>query len=306
MAQSTQPPVSAAAAATRAYSDGHPLDPIQYLESKLILKPDRFDSIRGFRDFNDLVGQAASKVRGVEYDPLNLKGRRPSMREVMFLDTADFRLYNNAFILRRRIPYEDGFPVGDPEIVFKFRHPDRDTAAAVDVRPNIAGDYRIKFKAEALPLKTGIGSYRLLYSHNAQFPLTAVHEADKTNLKTIARALPALTDLFGTGEGRVELVNNTLVEEVLLDLGTLSFGKGAVAKANVALWRSLGDHHVMCGEFAFQSKFQTADDFHDDARGRVEQFFVDLQQIAESWLALGTTKTGLVYRLNGNPSQAHE
>ena len=25
---------------------------------------------------------------------------------------------------RRRIRYEDGFPAGDPEIVFKFRHPE--------------------------------------------------------------------------------------------------------------------------------------------------------------------------------------
>ena len=67
----------------------------------------------------------------------------------MFGDTPDFRLYNNAFILRRRIAYVDGFPVGDPEIVFKFRHPDETAATAVDVRPKIAGKYRIKFKAEA-------------------------------------------------------------------------------------------------------------------------------------------------------------
>ena len=69
------------------------------------------------------------------------------------MDTPDFRLYNNAFILRRRIIYVDGFPVGDPEIVFKFRHPDEQKAAELDVRPNISGKYRIKYKAEALPLK---------------------------------------------------------------------------------------------------------------------------------------------------------
>jgi hypothetical protein len=58
------------------------------------------------------------------------------IREVLFMDTEDFRLYNNAFILRRRIPYEDGFPTGDPEIVFKFRHPDMQTAAETDVQGN--------------------------------------------------------------------------------------------------------------------------------------------------------------------------
>jgi hypothetical protein len=245
-------------------------------------------------------------VPGVKYKMLDLTGKRPNMREVMFVDTADFRLYNNAFILRRRIPYQDGFPVGDPEVVFKFRHPDRDTAAAIDVRPKIFGDYKIKFKAEALPLKTEIGGYRLLFSHNVQFPITSVHEADKTSLKTIAKVLPAVADLIGTGEGKVELVNHTLVEEVLLDLGTLEFNKEVSCKANIALWRSLADHSVMCGEFAFQAKFANGDAFHQDARNRIEQFFIDMQQIAAAWVSLGTTKTGLVYRLNGNQPQTHE
>jgi hypothetical protein len=32
------------------YSDGHPLDDIQYLECKLILKPDRFTSAKVFQE----------------------------------------------------------------------------------------------------------------------------------------------------------------------------------------------------------------------------------------------------------------
>jgi len=34
-----------------------------------------------------------------------------------------------------RIKYVDGFPVGDPEIVFKFRHPDENKAAAPTCDP---------------------------------------------------------------------------------------------------------------------------------------------------------------------------
>ena len=45
------------------------------------------------------------------------------------------------------------FPVGEPEVVFKFRHPDLQTAAETDVRPSIPGQHVMKFKAEALPLK---------------------------------------------------------------------------------------------------------------------------------------------------------
>jgi hypothetical protein len=96
---------------------------------------------------------------------------KPAIREVVFLDTVDFRLYNHAFILRQRVAYESGFPAGELEIVFKFRHEDMQKAAELDVRPKFAGNYRIKFKAEALPLRDQVGGYRLLFSHNAPFPL---------------------------------------------------------------------------------------------------------------------------------------
>ena len=117
------------------------------------------------------------------------------IREVLFMDTADSRLYSNAFILRRRIRYEDGFPVGEPEIVFKFRHPDVQKAAEVDVRPQIYGDYRIKLKAEALPLKTGLGGSRLLFSHNVQFPMSHVQEENPASLATLMRVFPPLQRL---------------------------------------------------------------------------------------------------------------
>ena len=288
------------------YADGHPQDKVQFFDAKLILKPDFFSSVRGFTSFNDLVAEAAGKVKGVTYNPLDLTKRRPRIREVMFLDTADFRLYNNSFILRRRTAYQDGFPIDDPEIVFKFRNPERALAASVDVRPKIGGTYRVKFKSEAVPLKDTVGGYRLLFSHNCIFPLSSVHEADRTNLQTIARALPALAGLIGSAEGKVELVNSTLVEEVLMDLGTLEFGKGLTTKANISLWRSLADHKVMCGEFAFQAKFERSEDINDVLRQRVTDMYIKLQLIATGWLYLGTTKTGLVYRLKGNPPQAHE
>src|SRR5215831_10396480 len=134
------------------YSDGSPLDEVHYLECKLILKPDRFTSVKSFHDYGAIVRRAADKCNIVYYSK-NADHKRPRIREVLFLDTADFRFYNNAFILRRRVTYEDGFPVGDPEIVLKFRHPDLQTAAVVDVRPIIPGSYQIKFKAEALPLR---------------------------------------------------------------------------------------------------------------------------------------------------------
>jgi len=287
------------------YADGRALDQIQFLECKIILKPDRFTCRDSFWEFAKVVKKAA-KASAVRYSSRDFEGDRPQIREVVFLDTADFRLYNNAFILRRRVPYQDGFPVGDPEIVFKFRHSDLQKSAKTDVRPRIDGDYRIKFKAEALPLKDQTGSLRMLFSHNVEFPLSHVHEGNRTSMDTLARVLPALGRLKKSKGESVELVNHTIVEEVLQDIAVLDFGKGIRAKANVALWRSRGDHLPLVGEFAFQIRFKKRAELAPKAMKRAEQFFVTLQEIAEPWLLLGATKTGIVYRLKGNPPQAHE
>jgi hypothetical protein len=39
---------------------------------------------------------------------------------------------------------------------------------------------------------------------------------------------------------------------------------------------------------------------------RGEAFFLSLQNAARDWIALGATKTGVVYRLKDNPPHAHE
>ena len=295
-----------AESAKEVYSDGHPQDVIQYVEAKLILKPDRFTSVESFREFGRIVAKTTKQIEKVDFIPDAKAGQRPDVREIVFFDTPDFRLYNNAFILRRRVTYIDGFPEGDPEVVFKFRHPDEKTAAAVDVRPNISGKYQIKFKAEVLPLKDEIGGYRVLYSHNCQFGLSQTHDADKTAMTTLTHVFPALSVLQKTPDEKVSLVNEGIVEEVLLPLGQIDFHKGEVAKCDVALWRTRGEHKPLVGEFAFQVKFERREEVHEKAKKRAEQYFISLQHAAKDWVALGSTKTGMVYRLKGNEPQSHE
>ena len=305
-----KPDGGAASAAPRpdamgGYADGTPFDRIQYLEAKLILKPEPFTSMQRFRDFGRLVRKAARRT-GVGFTREEGSDERPETREIVFLDTPDFALYNNAFILRRRISYVDGFPVGDPEIVFKFRHPDPERAAALDVRPRIAGKYRIKFKAEALPLKDEIGGYRILHSHNCQFGLSQTEDRDKTSFATLSRVLPALDLLKRPGQDRVQLVNEGIIEEVMLSLGTLDFGGGMTAKCDIALWRTRGEHRPLVAEFSFQTRFDRREAVATEQRTGCALFYVALQRDVSEWLALGVTKTAMVYRLKGNPPMSHE
>jgi hypothetical protein len=290
---------------TTTYADGTPFDHVQFLQAKLILKPDHFTSVQSFRDFGKIARRTAKQVE-VGFIEDNHAGLRPEVREIVFIDTPSFSLYANAFILRRRVSYVDGFPVGDPEIVFKFRHPDEQKAAAVDVRPRIDGKYQIKFKAEALPLKDEIGGYRILYSHNCQFGWSQTHAPNKMSMATLDKIFPALANLETSGKERVKLVNGGIVEEVLLPLGKLDFGKGVLAKCDIALWRTRGEHLPLVGEFAFQVKFDRRENVAEKQKKLAAQFYVTLQREVAEWLALGVTKTAMVYRLRGTGPQSHE
>jgi hypothetical protein len=303
--KTSEQPDSPSVASGVSYADGTPLDRVQYLEAKLILKPDRFTSVESFRDFGKIVKHTAKKV-DVGFIQDREAELRPEIREIIFFDTFDFRLYNNAFILRRRISYVDGFPVGDPEIVFKFRHPDEQQATAMDVRPKISGKYRIKFKAEALPLKDRVGGYRILYSHNCQVGLSQLPAADRTSMATLVKVFPALAAVKKDDGEKISLVNEGIVEEVLLPLGQLDFGKGIVAKCDIGLWRTRGEHKSLVGEFAFQVKFEDREEVGGKQKKLAAEFYLALQQDVKDWLALGVTKTGTVYRLKGNEPQSHE
>ena len=295
------------------YADGRRCDELGYLQCKLILKPERFTSAHVFKEFARLVHRAADAT-GVAYQHTPKLDKRPEVREVLFLDTGDFHLYNHAFILRRRISYEDGFPVGDPEIVFKYRTQDMMVAQSTDVRPRISGDYKIKFKIELLPLREHLGGVRRLLAHNVEFGLSQAPEADRLAMSSLDHmSLPELQHLFPPleivscdGPSDVAMVNQCIVEELMQDICELDFGHHMRSTANLSLWRSRGDHHPFVGEFAYQLRFDGPTGISPKSLQACERFFLELQQVSADWLALTTTKTGAVYRLKGNPPQAHE
>ena len=289
------------------YADGLPFHQVQYLCCKLILRPNKFHSRESLFDFGKVMRDPA-REHGVKFTNGGFASQPVKIREVVFIDTDDFRLYNNGFILRRRIPYKDGFPVGDPEIVFKFRDPDMQNAAETDVRPHILGDHRVKFKCQAMPVKEKLGGIRLLFSHNVQFLRSAVgmgHE-NVRDMDSLVELLPVLDRVRKTPKEEIKLVSNTIIEEVLQDIGLLDFSQGILCKANVAIWRTRGEHRPLIGEFAYQFHFQDRAMLGKEALRRAETFFIALQYAAEEYIALNCTKTATVYRLLGNTPKSHE
>jgi hypothetical protein len=125
-------------------------------------------------------------------------------------------------------------------------------------------------------------------------------------MATLNRVFPWFASLHRAGEERVKLVNGGIVEEVLLPLGKLDFGKATIGKCDVSLWRTRGEHRPLVGEFAFQVKFDRRESISAPTRSLGAQFYISLQHEVKDWLALGVTKTGVVYRLNGIEPGSHE
>ena len=280
-----------------------PQSDINYYECKIILQPRHFTTARAFKEFWSIVRRAAKKC-GVKVKEAD-DAFENQVREVLFYDTPGADLYNNHFIVRLRTFYKSGWPNGLPEFTVKFRHPDFAKAAAVDVRPATPGGrVRIKFKQELLPLREGLGGYRSIYSHNCI--LAMPREQIDMAVDDLTRAFPALLLAQAKPDDRITLVKDLAVEEVQVNVGELRFGHGVNAKTTIAVWRNRQHEHPICGEFAFQYKFNRRSDIARDSMERAVDFYKTLQLDAFEWVTLGTTKTGIVYGLGQATSTNRE
>ena len=274
-------------------TDGHPRDQVHYREYKILLRPERFTSPESFREFWKIARHVAKELGvGATTSP---EAEDNFIREVLFYDTERFHLYNNSFILRKRTFYDKGWPRDEHELVLKFRHADLDVAAAVDVRPTLPGECRIKFKEELLLLRSELGGMRSIFSHVAV--LFSPRLTLDRGLADIVSAFPALHGIEAEPRTRMALVNSVAVEEIEATLGELNFGHGLAAKATIAVWRNRATESSLAGEFAFQCTFHRIEELHKKARALSEEFYKRLQLAAPDWILLGTTKTAMVYGL---------
>jgi hypothetical protein len=120
----------------------------------------------------------------------------------------------------------------------------------------------------------------------------------------IVSALPALEAVPRTRGERIELVSGTIVEEVLQDIAVLDFGDGVAAVANVALWRTRGEHSPLIGEFAFQIKFKRREDVNDRVWTRAEAFFLSLQAAAWETVDRWTCRVSVQSGCRAGPTRA--
>ena len=271
------------------------MDDVHYREYKILLRPEQFYEPSRFEDYWRSICRIADRHKVGVSENKNAFFRL--VREVLFYDTMRYDLYTNSFILRKRTFYTNGWPDPDHELTVKFRHPDYAAARAVDMTPHLMGHSDVKFKEEILPLKDRLGGMRSLYSHNCV--LTSPNVILNQGLGHIAEVFPPMKEIDVKPKTKIELVNNVAVEEIQVEPGHFDFGHGYAAKATIAIWRNRASETSLIGEFAFQAKFETLSDVNAKAKTRSEEFFREIQTLAPEWVALGATKTAMVYGIDG-------
>ena len=177
------------------YSDGHPLDEVQYLECKLILKPDRFTAAKVFLDYGKLVANGERFWRKIYQHGRGPKARDPgsgvlgyrrlpALQQCIYLTTSALRLRSG----RHQRASRKSFSSFATRTCRRSR---RWTCGR-----SLPRNYRIKFKGGGSAVEgSRWAGYRLLYSHNAQFPLSQAPEGDRRSMGTLARVFPALEAL---------------------------------------------------------------------------------------------------------------
>ena len=277
-------------------------DPIQYREYKLLLRADRFDSSQQFHKFWKVTRRVAKSL-GISIRKRG-KPMETHLREVIFFDTPKFRLYNNGFILRRRTFYQKGLPRPEHELTLKFRDPDFKTTAEVDVRPLLPCINVIKFKEEILLPYDKIGGMRTIHSHGCE--LDTPNAMLTQNFETICQVFPALLRTGAKAKTALSVVNGLAIEEILVNLGEIDFGSKMTAKATLSIWRNRMTQEHFIGEYGYQLKFPSLDEFEAKDREMSEAFYLALQNEAPDWIQLGTTKTAMIYRMGKTPVVSHE
>jgi hypothetical protein len=160
--------------------------------------------------------------------------------------------------------------------------------------------YTIKFKEEILQLRDQVAGMRMLYANGCELDTPNVILTQRFEI--ISQVFPALQRVQSANpKATMGLVNDVIVDETLVHLGEMDFDGKAQCKTSVAIWRNRSSGRDMIAEFGYQLKFEGLASLHHKARDLSEKFFKQIQLECADWVALGTTKTAMVYGMGRKP-----
>ena len=263
---------------------------VTHREFKLLLKPEKFLTRRMLLEFNELLERSA-KTLGIPYDPVESPDSQ--LRIVQFYDTQAEDLRKNKLIFRIRQIRQGGWPDESWELTFKCRAPEYEKAAGFNTDTILTKLQKKKFKEELIRGDEP-GTMKSIYSNNVIVEYPEIQP--DFPISRLAHALPHLATLGLDPDSKLSIVKGAKVFELQCTLGTLTFGHATAANATLAVWaRPVPDKfEPLVAEFGFSTHVR-ADEHHEKAQARADEFFKALQVPLKDYLSDGTTKTALIY-----------
>ena len=261
-------------------------------EFKLLLKPLGLDRRHRITELQTEIHNLCDEQGFIFTSPETLNS---GMRNIYFVDTMDSALRRNKLILRVRESRKEAWTDDWCEVTFKCRSEDIDRAWDLNPIPKTDIPFRIRFKEEIL--KDGpIGSIRRLYSHNAMIDQVPIERVPKRKLSALLPVFPGLAEVNLPFDQPLRIVGNAKnkVLEACVTLGNIAFSDTVHAHCEIAIWfHTVGD--PMVGELAFAYRVHKNNRKDIEAHRLADAFFIKLQQFFAKDLALGTTKTAMMY-----------
>ena len=279
--------------------------PLSARECKILLKPGNFaDRTQGLKAFWEVVKQTAQE-ENVGFKDLEGAFKLESARIIRFYDTPKLELYKLSLILRQRQDAdikksgrveEDGKKF---ELVLKYRHPDPLVAVVQDCHPGSGYHGEISFEEDVVAKADTIDH---LFSLSGK-----IGDVKKVGdqLKDWYEFYPGLKNLKLDKDLPIKQVNGITITEFVVEPGKLDFGKGVKAKVSMSVWYRNGQNKPLIAEFSYKYRLEPGDSLNSNiyrSARESDRFLKALQTKAKEWIAVGQTKTGLIY----NTTASHQ
>ncbi len=259
-------------------------------ECKMLLLPEKFeDQKAAMKQFWNIVDEIGT-AQGLKIKKIDGSDRELSKREVTFLDTKKFDLYKNSYILRRRVEN------GEIDMTLKFRNPDITVSSKADVSPGPENPGKTAMDEDVV-VKEKI--FEHIFSKSGK---TTIGSDPEAMLGSYAAIYPGILGLGIPEKTPLQIVNGVKINETNVEYGKIHLTKNIKASAAFAIWQIEGNDDVFVAEFSYKYKYEDSPSADEllMAHHASDKFLGKLRDGVKSWLAVGRTKTGMVYKFNAS------
>jgi hypothetical protein len=269
------------------------LDPsITNREFKLLLKEKGLDRRSQITLLSEQILHFCKKIN---IDFFHLDNATTGLRSIYFYDTPSEDFRRNNIILRVRESRQNVWVDDWCEVTLKCRTHDLNESSKFNLEPKKHMKHRTRLKEEILR-GDELGSTRRIYSNNTIIDAVPIDNLFDRTFESASNYFPGLSSLDVDKKTPLLVVggNTNKILEACLPIGNLVFGDGVQAHCDIAIWmKSVGDPIV--GELTFSYRVNNDNRRQHKAHKHADKLFTKLQFELADWIAIGSTKTALVY-----------